>query len=38
MKIIDSGCISSIMRLVIGIEKQGTQDKTYDWFPEFLWT
>ncbi|KAJ9300994.1 hypothetical protein DTO271G3_2158 [Paecilomyces variotii] len=32
------GCISSIMRLVIGIEKQGTQDKTYDWFPEFLWT
>lgn len=34
----NSGCISSIVRLAIGIEKRATKDVTYDWFPEFLWT
>ncbi|PWY93667.1 hypothetical protein BO94DRAFT_511449 [Aspergillus sclerotioniger CBS 115572] len=32
------GCIASIMRLVVSIGNSDTPDKTYDWFPEFLWT
>ncbi|KAJ5218110.1 uncharacterized protein N7498_000209 [Penicillium cinerascens] len=32
------GCFASIMRLVISIQNGNTQDKTHDWFPEFLWT
>lgn len=33
-----SGCISSIMRLVVSIGNSDRPDKTYDGFPEFLWT
>ena len=33
-----SGCISSIMRLIISIRNANGVDKTYEWFGEFLWT
>jgi hypothetical protein len=33
-----SGCISSVMRLLVSIRNLDTGDRTYDWFPEFLWT
>ncbi|PWY86157.1 hypothetical protein BO70DRAFT_386434 [Aspergillus heteromorphus CBS 117.55] len=32
------GCISSVMRLAVSIGNRYSTDKTYDWFPEFLWT
>ncbi|KKK20684.1 hypothetical protein ARAM_000335 [Aspergillus rambellii] len=32
------GCLSSIMRLVVSVRNSSTQDKTHDWYPEFLWT
>ncbi|KAE8387029.1 hypothetical protein BDV23DRAFT_186703 [Aspergillus alliaceus] len=31
-------CVASIIRLVLGIQTMSTIDRTYDWFPEFLWT
>ncbi|KAH2541272.1 hypothetical protein KXW97_004100, partial [Aspergillus fumigatus] len=27
-----------IMRLVVSVQNRTVEDKTYDWFPEFLWT
>lgn len=33
-----SGCVSSIMRLVASVSNESMRDKTFDWFPEFLWT
>ncbi|KAL4873207.1 hypothetical protein BDV12DRAFT_209129 [Aspergillus spectabilis] len=32
------GCFASIMRLEVSVQHRDTNDKTYDWFPEFLWT
>ncbi|KAL5362334.1 hypothetical protein BJX96DRAFT_177061 [Aspergillus floccosus] len=32
------GCVSSIMRLVASVSNESMHDKTFDWFPEFLWT
>ncbi|KAL4890898.1 hypothetical protein BDV59DRAFT_209293 [Aspergillus ambiguus] len=32
------GCVSSIMRLVASVSHKSMHDKTFDWFPEFLWT
>ncbi|PYH93733.1 hypothetical protein BO71DRAFT_354646 [Aspergillus ellipticus CBS 707.79] len=32
------GCISSMMRLAVSVNNSTTADKTYGWFPEFLWT
>ncbi|OJJ44688.1 hypothetical protein ASPZODRAFT_153585 [Penicilliopsis zonata CBS 506.65] len=32
------GCVSSVMRVVVSIKNSHAVDKTYDWFPEFLWT
>ncbi|KEY76020.1 integral membrane protein [Aspergillus fumigatus] len=31
-------CMCSIMRLVVSVQNRTVEDKTYDWFPEFLWT
>ncbi|GFF76359.1 hypothetical protein IFM61606_03816 [Aspergillus udagawae] len=31
-------CMCSIMRLVVSVRNKTVKDKTYDWFPEFLWT
>ncbi|OGM41142.1 integral membrane protein [Aspergillus bombycis] len=31
-------CFSSAMRIGISVQKNNTSDRTYDWFPEFLWT
>ncbi|KNG89223.1 integral membrane protein [Aspergillus nomiae NRRL 13137] len=31
-------CLSSAMRISISVQKNNTSDRTYDWFPEFLWT
>ncbi|EAW25384.1 uncharacterized protein NFIA_108770 [Aspergillus fischeri NRRL 181] len=31
-------CMCSIMRLVVSVQNKTVTDKTYDWFPEFLWT
>ncbi|KAI9930901.1 hypothetical protein MW887_010552 [Aspergillus wentii] len=32
------GCVSSLMRLIVSVQNKDSDDKTYDWFPEFLWT
>ncbi|EAW10210.1 uncharacterized protein ACLA_046760 [Aspergillus clavatus NRRL 1] len=31
-------CMCSVMRLVVSVQNKAVKDKTYDWFPEFLWT
>ncbi|KAA8651292.1 uncharacterized protein ATNIH1004_000173 [Aspergillus tanneri] len=31
-------CFASAMRIDVSVKKNHTLDRTYDWFPEFLWT
>ncbi|KAL2867943.1 uncharacterized protein BJX67DRAFT_380500 [Aspergillus lucknowensis] len=32
------GCFASIMRLEVSVRNRDTEDKTYDWYTEILWT
>ncbi|KAL5342592.1 hypothetical protein BJX70DRAFT_394809 [Aspergillus crustosus] len=32
------GCFASIMRLEVSVRHRNTNDITYDWYTEFLWT
>ncbi|KAL3481649.1 ribosomal protein L36e-domain-containing protein [Aspergillus californicus] len=32
------GCFASIMRLEVSVDNRDTDDRTYDWYSEMLWT